>query len=274
MPALTHQIARWSQQIVAPKIGGYARRIQKAHFLIDAQLRTKGNALMTIHSLLQKITAFIGAIIISIFALAALIVPAYALGHKHEGGYILTITNTMSDELLAPILVTRAKNDRAIFEHDYVTPEAEEQILTGDPGKLVEKIGKNAIVGHGSDGPPGVLLAPGKSIEIAVSGQGPVRLIAMVAPTMFNDHFVTAVVNPRAELPVMLDRYDIGHDEGTKSTSFVSSAAATVSVRIDKGDEDMMDDGKMKDDMMDDGEMKDDMMDGDKMDDDKMKNDS
>lgn len=218
---------------------------------------------MTLKIIRNMVMMVISAITIAIFALGATILPAYALGHKHEGGYILTITNIMEDELLAPILVTRTKYDREIFEHNYVTPEAEEQILTGDPGKLAKRIGKNAIIRHGSDGPPGVLLAPGKSIEIPVSGKASVRLIAMVAPTKFKDHFVTATINPRAELPVMLDRYDIGHDEGTKSTTYVSSAAAMVSIRIDK--DDMMKDDMMKDDMMDDGKMQDDMMDDDKM---------
>ena len=226
---------------------------------------------MKLKRLLNMITTSISAAILTVIALAATAMPAQALGHKHEGGYILTITNTMDDELLAPILVTRTKHDREIFEHHYVTPEAEVQILTGDPGDLAERIGKNAIVRHGSDGPPGVLLAPGKSIEIPVSGRAAVRLIAMVAPTEFPDHFVTAVINPRAELPVMMDRYDIGHNEGTKTTKFVSSAAAMISVRIDKDDkmqDDMMDDDKMKDDMMKDDMMKDDMMDDDKMKDD------
>lgn len=208
---------------------------------------------MKLKRLLTMITTSINAVILAILALATTAMPAQALGHKHEGGYILTITNTMDDELLAPILVTRTKYDREIFEHHYVTPESEAQILTGDPAELVERIGKNAIVRHGSDGPPGVLLAPGKSIEIPVSGRAAVRLIAMVAPTEFPDHFVTAVVNPRAELPVMMDRYDIGHNEGTKTTKFVSSAAAMISVRIDK--DDMMKDDMMKDDMMKDDKM-------------------
>jgi len=47
-----------------------------------------------------------------------------------------------------------------------------------------EAIGTGASVGHGKDGPPGVLLAPGKSVSFAVSTDAKqLRVIAMVAPT-------------------------------------------------------------------------------------------
>lgn len=84
--------------------------------------------------------------------------------------YTITVTNNLEKELLAPVLATATANDRDIFKGNYVTKAAEKQILTGDPALLVKRIGKKgAAVGHGTDGPPKVLLAPGKSISFKVS---------------------------------------------------------------------------------------------------------
>ena len=169
---------------------------------------------------------------IAMTGMAALIIislPARA-GMDDKGGYRLTITNMMTDELLAPVLVARHRYDRDIFQDMYVTAEAQEQILTGDPAMLAKRIGKNAIIQHGEDGPPGVLLAPGKSITISVLGRDTVRVLAMVAPTQYADHFVTALVNPKSALPVMLDRYDIGYDEGTRIITHVGEAAASIKI--------------------------------------------
>ena len=142
--------------------------------------------------------------------------------------YTVTITNQMKDELLAPV-----RKDKHIFDGLYVTKAAEHQILTGDPAMLKEKIGRKAMVGHGSDGPPGVLLAPGKSIKIKVSGgkSNVVRVIAMVAPTKVPDNYVSGlIVLGMDSRPTTLDRYDIGHDEGRKTTELVSAGAVLVTV--------------------------------------------
>ena len=82
------------------------------------------------------------------------------------------------------------------------------------------------------DGPPGVLLAPGKSVTFAISSHAPkVRVLAMVAPTMYEDHYVTAVVSLNGEpVSVALDRFDIGYDEGRKTIEPVAEAVATVQV--------------------------------------------
>lgn len=158
---------------------------------------------------------------------AALIANGAALAHDYK----LTITNLMSDELLAPVLVAPVRADKYIFTDGYVSGEAEHQILTGDPAMLKDKIGKKAVVGHGTDGPPGVLLAPGKSVSVTVSGRkGAVRVIAMVAPTKVPDNFVTGTINLSSALPQTLDRYDIGHDEGHKMTTHISAGAVRLTV--------------------------------------------
>ena len=116
--------------------------------------------------------------------------------------YKITVTNTMDSELLAPVLVTDAANDKYIFTGQYVTPQAEEQILTGDPAALAKRIGARAMAGHraniaaGKDGPPGVLLAPGKSLVFIINTEAEaLRLLAMVAPTQVPDNYVTAVID-------------------------------------------------------------------------------
>ena len=146
--------------------------------------------------------------------------------------YEVTVTNNMEEELLAPVLVAPVSEDGKIFVDRYVSKEAEHQILTGDPAMLVEVIGDEASVGHGMDGPPGVLLAPGKSITFAVkSHASEVRVLAMVAPTMFEDHYVTAVLPLNGEsMAVDLDRFDIGYDEGRRTIEPVAEAAATVRI--------------------------------------------
>lgn len=143
-------------------------------------------------------------------------------GMASAGGYTVTVTNNLEEELLAPILITNVANDGNIFMGSYVTPEAEEQILTGDPAKLAARIGSDAMVGHGTDGPPGVLLAPGMSVTFDIETEATaVRVISMVAPTMLPDTYVTNVVDLTGAdtIEAHLTRFDIGHDEGTMMIS-------------------------------------------------------
>jgi hypothetical protein len=147
--------------------------------------------------------------------------------------YSITVTNTLSEELLAPIIVTDAANDAVFFTGNYVTAEAEEQILTGDPSQVVMALGEgNAAVGHGNDGPPGVLLAAGDSVTFEFETDATaLRILAMVAPTMVPDNYVTNVVDIHAsdEVTVMLHRFDIGHDEMSMDNMMVmSDGGATV----------------------------------------------
>ncbi|MCG8426435.1 MAG: hypothetical protein MI754_03655 [Chromatiales bacterium] len=154
----------------------------------------------------------------------------------HADSYNITVTNHMDKELLAPVLVAPVSADPNIFKKQYVTQEAETQILTGDPAKLAERIGNDVTVAHGNDGPPGVLLAPGKSISFKVKTKASaVRLISMVAPTKVPDNFVTGIINLKAPVDITLERYDIGHNEGNKEISHVSTGSATVKISRSMG---------------------------------------
>lgn len=146
--------------------------------------------------------------------------------------YTITITNQLSEELLAPIAVTSAANDAALFDGDYVTPAAETQILTGDPAEVVAAIGDVGVV-HGTDGPPGVLLAPGGSVTLAYETDATaLRILAMVAPTMLPDTYVTGVADLQAadSIIMTLDRFDIGNDEGTMMRTQTGEAAALIAI--------------------------------------------
>ncbi len=162
--------------------------------------------------------------------------------------YRITITNTMAEELIAPILIVASEHDQAIFSGNYVTPEAEVQVLTGDPGKLVARIGADASVAKGNDGPPGVLLAPGKSVTFNLETQvEELRFFAMVAPTMVPDHYLSALVDLSGLTDTMMKGEMMEEDM-----------------------EDSMSDDKMSDDKMSDDSMKGDSMTDDMMSDDKM----
>ncbi len=133
--------------------------------------------------------------------------------------FTVTVTNNLTEELFAPIVVTDAGNDAFFFKDGYVTSAAESQILTGDPAMVVAAIGADQVtVGHGTDGPPGVLLAAGSSVTFTVETDSTAwRILAMVAPTMVPDNYVTALADLSVanEVTVELARYDIGNDEGT-----------------------------------------------------------
>ena len=99
--------------------------------------------------------------------------------------YEVTVTNNMEEELLAPVLVAPVSEDGKIFVGSYVSTEAEHQILNGDPGMLGGSHRRRGLRRARHGRPPGVLLAPGKSITFAVKSHAPeVRVLAMVAPTM------------------------------------------------------------------------------------------
>ena len=149
--------------------------------------------------------------------------------------YKVTVTNSLDEELFAPIVVTDAMNDHLLFDGaNYVTPEAEHQILTGDPGMVVMSIGEGrAAVGHGSEGPPGVLLQPDGYVSIRFTTEAAaLRIIAMVAPTIYPDHFVSAVADvPMGDaVTVPLSRFDIGYDEEMMAVRLVAENAGTVMI--------------------------------------------
>lgn len=181
--------------------------------------------------------------------------------------YEFTITNTMETELIAPVVVASTDHDGDIFDGDYVTPEAEVQVLTGDPAQLVARIDHGATVATGTDGPPGVLLAPGKSITFTVTTDAEkVRVFAMVAPTEVPDNYLTAVIDLAAG--------PMAHDDAMGDDAMADDAMGDDAMKDDAMADDAMGDDAMKDDAMADDAMGDDAMKDDAMADDAMGDDA
>ena len=153
-------------------------------------------------------------------------------------GYKVTVTNNLMEKL-APIVVTHASNDAYLFTKDNcVTEAAEDQILRGWPCLVTDAIGEGAVSNHPTQ--PAcveenkVTVAPGESSEpIMFNGDAAaLRIIAMVAPSMYKDHYVTAVADVPMEgsVTVPLFRFDIGHDEGEMDIRLVAENAGTVTI--------------------------------------------
>ncbi|MHA1553291.1 MAG: hypothetical protein ACTSU0_02650 [Alphaproteobacteria bacterium] len=175
-------------------------------------------------------------IVTSLSAAAFLSLAASAAFAGMSETYQITVTNTSDSELIAPVLVASTAYDMEIFKDDYVTKEAEVQVLTGDPAMLAARIGEGATVAHGEDGPPGVLLAPDKMLTFKVTTDAPeIRIFAMVAPTVTKDHYLTTTImlseSGDGMYSANLDRFDIGHDEESMERMMVDATAfGTVTV--------------------------------------------
>ena len=91
-------------------------------------------------------------------------------------------------------------------------------------------------VAHGEDGPPGVLLGPGKTLTFEVMTSAPeIRVFAMVAPTVTKDHYLTTTFKFSESGDGMysanLDRHDIGHDEESMEDMMTDNAFGTVAIK-------------------------------------------
>jgi hypothetical protein len=169
-------------------------------------------------------------------AAALSLAAATAASAGMSNTYEVTVTNTSMEELIAPVLVASTEHDSDIFDGDYVTKEAEVQVLTGDPAMLAERIGDGATVAHGMDGPPGVLLGPGKTLTFEVmTSASEIRVFAMVAPTVTADHYLTTTVmfseSGDGMYSADLDRHDIGHDEKSMEDMMTDNSFGTVAIK-------------------------------------------
>ena len=110
--------------------------------------------------------------------------------------------------------------------------------MTGDPARLLARIGEDAHVGYGAGGAAGVLLAAGASVTFEiVSDATALRVLAKVAPsgsqTVSSDTYLSNVVDLHAKqiAEVYLERFDAGYDEGTLSAKALGSAPVTIRFR-------------------------------------------
>lgn len=214
----------------------------------------------------MKKTLLASAGAISILSLAA---SATAFAQDMAHAYEVTVTNSMATEFIAPILVAGTDHDGAIFAGHYVTPEAETQVLTGDPKQLAAKIGAGATVAHGSDGPPAVLLAPGKSMTFTLETSAPeIRIFAMVAPTEKPDNYLTATLKLGA--PMMDDKMAAKPMDTMAKDTMTEDTMAKDTMAKDAMDKDTMTTAAMPADAMAKDTMAKDAMSKDAMKDDGM----
>ena len=174
-------------------------------------------------------------------SMLSLIAATGALAQSMSQSYEVTVTNTMASELIAPILTTGTAHDKAIFTGNYVTPEAEVQVLTGDPAKLAAAIGKDVTIAHGNDGPPGVLLAPGKSITFTLTTEAKeIRLFAMVAPTEKPDNYLTTTIALEPGMEMGMAKDTMAKDTMAKDTMAMPAAMMDEAVMIPEGGHNLM----------------------------------
>ena len=153
--------------------------------------------------------------------------------------YQVSVTNNLTDELIAPVLITASENDHQIFSDEYVTTEAENQILTGDPARLARRISENlgtSYIVHSLKHESGLFLQSGATITFEVStDEKSLRILAMVVPTKTSDNYVTGIINIDGPITEKeLTRYDLGHDEGRRTRQATSNKNAVKVVVVQK----------------------------------------
>ena len=160
-------------------------------------------------------------------ALAALLAGCGLLQPERTGQtagkeYTITVKNSLAKERFAPILIVGDADDGKIWVGKYVSNEAHTQFTTGNPGPLAAVLG-------GDQGQPGKL-GVGEEITFTFRTTATkARLTAMVHPDITPDNYVTALINLPAGGTTVLERFDIGDDEGRKTVLKVGPAGtATV----------------------------------------------
>ena len=118
--------------------------------------------------------------------------------------------------------VLHAKNvlDMPIYEAN-----REELVLNrvteGNPGPLAKVLG-------GDQGQPGGLSVGGETTFTFRTAARRARLTAMVHPDFTPDNYVTALIDLSAPGTTMLERFDIGDDEGRKTVLKVGPAGSVT----------------------------------------------
>ncbi len=141
------------------------------------------------------------------------------VGQAEGREYTITVKNTLAKERLAPILVVGDADDRKIWVGQYVSPEARTQFTTGNPGPLAAVLG-------GDQGQPGKL-GVGEEITFKFKTRASkARITAMVHPDITPDNYVTTLLDLNRPGTTVLERFDIGDDEGRKTVVKVGPAGS------------------------------------------------
>ena len=112
-------------------------------------------------------------------------------------------------------------DDSKIWIGQYVSREAHTQFTTGNPGPLAAVLG-------GDQGQPGGLAVGGEVTFKFRTAARKARLTAMVHPDFSPDNYVTALIDLGATGTTLLERFDIGDDEGRKTVVKVGPAGSVT----------------------------------------------
>ena len=143
------------------------------------------------------------------------------VGQSAGKEYTVTVKNTLARERFAPILIVGDADDGKIWVGKYVSGEARTQFTTGNPGPLAAVLG-------GDQGQPGGLGLGGEVTFTFRTTARKARLTAMVHPDFTPDNYVTALLDLQAGGTTMLERFDIGDDEGRRTVLKVGPAGSVT----------------------------------------------
>jgi len=148
--------------------------------------------------------------------------------------YNVTVTNLMPEgKIIAPIIVLDDAlsqpflfNEGGGLSEDFVTT-----ILEGDPRPMNGKIGAG-VAGPvlGKSGPPGVLINGGETATTDLYLlSNTLRFYAKAGYAPGSDYVISGVFDiAMGGGTVFLNRYDIGHNEGTNEVTLVEEAVVKV----------------------------------------------
>jgi len=143
------------------------------------------------------------------------------VGQSAGREYTITVKNTLPRERFAPILIVGDADDGKIWVGRYVSGEARTQFTTGNPGPLAAVLG-------GDQGQPGGLGVGGEVTFTFRTTARKARLTAMVHPDFTPDNYVTTLLDLQAGGTTILERFDIGDDEGRKTVLKVGPAGSVT----------------------------------------------
>ncbi|SMY09353.1 hypothetical protein [Flavimaricola marinus] len=147
--------------------------------------------------------------------------------------YNVTVTNNMPEgQVMAPLIVLDAVaaapflfNEDGSFTEDYLNT-----ILEGDPRPLNGKIG-DGVAGPvlGTSGPPGVLIAGGETASADMFIFGNTLRFYAKGDYTEGDTVISGVFDiSTGGGTVLLNRYDIGHTEGTNEITLIDEGIVEV----------------------------------------------
>lgn len=158
-----------------------------------------------------------------------------AAGAAQANDYNFTVTNLMAEgTLMAPLIIVDANLAEPImFDAGKPSEAFVTTILEGDPRPMNGKIGAG-VAGPvlGKSGPPGVLIDGGEtaSTDLFIEAST-LRFYAKASFSTGEDIVVSGVWDiAMGGGTLMLNSYDIGHDEGTNKVTLVEEGVARLEI--------------------------------------------